>query len=76
MSNTEKLHYDYGSEFEEGEESSWLWIAEMKEPALPEPHCYSLLLSARGTRAAELIKNFQSLSPDEAQEYARKLAFG
>lgn len=72
MSNTTKLHYDYSCE--EDEESSWLWIADMKEPGLPEPHCYSLLFSAEGTDAVALIQNFQSLSGDEAQEYAKKLA--
>ncbi|WP_375515275.1 hypothetical protein [uncultured Nostoc sp.] len=69
MFNTERLHYDYSCE--EDEESSWLWIAEMKEPGLPEPYCYSLLFSAEGTHAAALIRNFQPLSGDEAQEYAK-----
>ncbi len=71
---TEKLHYDYA--WEENEEESWLWIARMDEPALPEPDCYSLLFSADGKKAVALIKNFQALSGDQAQEYARQLAFG
>ncbi|MCW5318061.1 hypothetical protein GTQ43_31155 [Nostoc sp. KVJ3] len=74
MSNTATLHYDYSSE--EDEELSWLWIAEMKEPGLPEPYCYSLLFSPEATHAAALIKNFQPLSGDEAQDYAKQLAFG
>ncbi|QKQ73169.1 hypothetical protein [Nostoc sp. TCL240-02] len=74
MFNTEELHYDYSCE--EDEESSWLWIAKMEDPGLPEPHCYSLLFSAEGTHAATLIRNFQPLSGDEAQEYAKQLAFG
>ncbi|MBE9036995.1 hypothetical protein [aff. Roholtiella sp. LEGE 12411] len=71
---TEKLHYDYACE--ENEEESWLWIARMSEPALPEPDCYSLLLEAQGQEAVTLIKNFQPLSGDQAQEYAKKLAVG
>ncbi len=68
------LYYDYV--WEEKEEDSWLWIAQMSEPELPEPHCYSLLFSANGKEAVALIKNFQPLSGDQAQEYAKQLAFG
>jgi hypothetical protein len=74
MSNATKLHYDYSCE--EDEEESWLWIAEMKDPGLPEPHCYSLLFQAEGQEAVGLIKNFQPLRGEEAQEYAKQLAFG
>ncbi|WGV29198.1 hypothetical protein [Halotia branconii] len=76
MSNdtTEKLHYDYAREEKEAE--SWLWIARMSEPGLPEPDCYSLLFSADGKEAVTLINNFQLLSGIKAQEYAKKLAFG
>ncbi|MBD2683461.1 MULTISPECIES: hypothetical protein [Nostoc] len=50
MPNAEKLHYDYGSEFEEGEESSWLWIAEMKTP-----HCLNLIAIACFLVREELV---------------------
>ncbi|MBD2496719.1 hypothetical protein [Nostoc sp. FACHB-280] len=66
------LHYDYLDN--EGE--SWLWIAELTEPGLPEPHCYSLVFDARGQEAIPLIQAFDSLSGVEAQEYAKKLAYG
>jgi hypothetical protein len=68
------LHYDYS--WEENEEESWLWIAEVTEPGLPEPHCYSLVFDARGQEAISLIQVFDSLSGTEAEEYAEKLAYG
>jgi hypothetical protein len=66
------LHYDYL----ENEEESWLWIAEVTEPGLPEPHCYSVVFDARGQKAISHIEVFDSLSGTEAEEYAEKLAYG
>lgn len=68
------LEYDYS--WEENEKESWLWIAEVTKPGLPEPHCYSCVFSAEGQKAIDLIEVFNSLSGVEAQEYAKKLVYG
>lgn len=75
MSNTPdtpELNYDYS--WEENEEESWLWIAAVTRPGLPEPYCYTEMFGANGKKAVAIIKRFERLSYAQAQEYARKLA--